>query len=333
VTRWIGVVSTILILMTGSAYCEWKVIREDDFVRDDGVEGSLLFIKAIDLETAVAAGENGLILRTTDGGKTWSVKSIKEENLGITFWGGFFLNDKIGWVVGIGSRGFFGGSALIYKTVDGGLNWSGKQTRRGRLLDAFFTDEKNGWIVGETRMLLRTTDGGENWDILSAERARAGEMRYNYNAIWFNTPKSGWIVGAYGIIMHTKDGGENWEQVSIEEVISNLNDVFFLNEKEGWIVGQDGVILHTADGGKSWKVRDDVTDYTLRAVHFVTPLIGWIVGDSGLILETTDGGENWREIKPLTNSVLIDVSGYRDPKTKKIVCYAVGEWGIVLKSK
>ena len=73
--RWMLLTLAIASLVVGSAYPEWEVIRQDDFTRNDGIEGDLMFVKALDLKTVVAAGGNGLILRSTDGGETWDILS------------------------------------------------------------------------------------------------------------------------------------------------------------------------------------------------------------------------------------------------------------------
>ena len=312
---------------------EWRVVRQDDFVRNDGIEGDLLTVHVFKDGTVVAAGSNGLVIRSTDGGKSWEARRIKVEDLGIIFWGGFFFDERTGWIVGRGSRGF-GGAPLIFKTDDQGKSWKRLQAPRvPRLLDAFFFDEMNGWVVGETRTLIRTTDGGQSWEVISAARARAGEMRYNYDAIWFPTRKEGWIVGAYGLILHTSDGGQTWREVQLEDVVENLHDVLFVDEKKGWIVGQDGVVLRTTDGGESWRRVDLGEEDELRSIWFASEKLGWIVGDMGTILMTEDGGETWHEVKSPASSSFFAVSGRLNPETKKFVCYVVGEFGVVVKGE
>ncbi len=66
-----------------------------------------------------------------------------------------FANANTGWHVG--------GAGEIYKTVDGGKNWS-RQTSgvSVSLEDVKFFDDKFGWARG-IDTLLRTIDGGVNW--------------------------------------------------------------------------------------------------------------------------------------------------------------------------
>lgn len=324
---------TAILIAAACHGAEWEVVRQDDFVRNDGVEGDLFAVHLFKDGTVVAAGRNGLVIRSTDGGKSWEVKRIEVEDLGIIFWGSFFFDEGTGWIVGQGSKGF-GGVPLIFRTDDQGKSWRRIEAPRvPRLLDAFFIDEMNGWVIGETQTLIRTSDGGQSWKVISAARARVGEARYDYDAIWFPTRREGWIVGAYGLILHTSDGGETWREEHLENVVENLHDVLFVDDKNGWIVGQDGVVLRTTDGGKSWRRVDLGEEDELRSIWFASPKLGWIVGDMGTILMTEDGGETWRQIKPPASSSFFAVSGRLNPETGRFVCYVVGEFGVVMKGE
>ena len=53
------------------ANAEWTVLREDDILRGDGIEGMLHDVYFMDNQNGLVVGDNGLILVTTDGGTTW----------------------------------------------------------------------------------------------------------------------------------------------------------------------------------------------------------------------------------------------------------------------
>ena len=98
----------------------------------------------------------GIVLKTTDGGNTWNIQNIENDN----FTAMDVHGDEI-WICG------YNGS--IFHTVDGGNNW--KRLRNGnditlvnyRLMSILFTDTKNGWAAGENGVVLYTDDGGHHW--------------------------------------------------------------------------------------------------------------------------------------------------------------------------
>src|SRR5439155_2792950 len=109
---------------------------------------SLSHVTAPDAATIVATGTAGTVLRSTDGGESWSVQysagsaRTKLESV-------FFLNGNSGWIVG--------DRATILKTTDGGQTWQAKNNSRVAvaLLDVAFAGTNIGWIVGENGVILK----------------------------------------------------------------------------------------------------------------------------------------------------------------------------------
>ncbi len=262
-----------------------------------------------------AAGSNGTLIATSDGGASWSPKST---NTNTTINGLFFVNSSTGWFVGNGG--------VIKKTTDGGNSWTSlNSTTTGDLLAVQFVDQNTGWAVGGNlgqAVMLKTTDGGNTWNTqyngnsgtiysLSMMNANVGWALWfgslihtsDGGATWmpvngasgyavrFADQNTGWVVGMGSQICTTHDGGANWATQYLNA--SNLRSIHCINASTAWTVGDNGSIFMTTDGGTSWKrelVNTNYSNTNLASVWFVDAKNGWIAGDNGLILNTTLGG-------------------------------------------
>ena len=315
--------SIIGMLMFPNAYGagKWEIVRNDDFLRKDGVEGDLQDIHCINQERAWLVGRNGLILHTTNGGKEWTRKEIKSENP-VDFLRVYFRGEKQGFITGtLPARG---ARAVLFVTQDGGSTWESFDPGvRSFLTGIWMIDNQTGFMVGANNAYLKTNDGGKTWKG-KVERVAAGFTRQNLNDISFTSPMEGWMVGSYGSIQHTTDGGQNWEDQN-SGVDNNLKAIAFANQKTGWIAGQEGVILHTNDGGSTWTKQNTNSYNNLNDITFVNENIGWATGDFGTILHTTNGGETW-DLQDTGNSTTLKAIGAAGEGH----CLAAGEWGLVL---
>ena len=147
-----------------------------------------------DANTGTATGDNGTIIRTTDGGNSWAIQPSGTIN---TLYGVSFTDVNHGTAVGA-----FG---TVVRTTDGGNTWSSQTsgTTNG-LLAVSFTDANTGTAVGENGAIVRTTDGGNTW------ASETSGTTNNLNAVSFTDANNGTTVSWYGIILRTTDGGATW---------------------------------------------------------------------------------------------------------------------------
>lgn len=109
------------------------------------------------------------ILRTDDGGITWNRIGAVEPRPKGRFHGVHFIDGNTGWVVGYFSTTTGGGHTLrgvIYRTTDGGQNWTEQRSRIGTFADkqfndVFFVDANTGIVVGDKGVVLRTESAGD----------------------------------------------------------------------------------------------------------------------------------------------------------------------------
>src|SRR5215213_463836 len=241
----------------------------------------------IDTKRGWGAGEEGLVLATQHGGRTWERRESRTQSPLNAVW---FVNDRVGWIVG---------NEAILSTRDGGLSWAPRNVE-GELNAVHFINRQKGWAVGDRGVILSTSDGGKSWE------AQDGKTTTALKALQFVDENTGWAVGDYGTIIHTRDGGRNWTpQKSPERV--NLSSVFFVDKDNGWISCFRGV-LQTSDGGKHWISNLSIQIFERSA--FIDPRNG-IALASDLrrlpfyrgssvkelkLLGTEDGGKSWIEM-------------------------------------
>jgi len=257
-----------------------------------------------DDEGWITSSSHAEIYHTTDGGKTFEVKTNLYTCNAI-----HMLNENVGYAGGA--------SGFIYKTTDGGANWNFFGTMVANLAEISFPPNGdtgyacgiNGNIYsisnsGVTKMNsgVPDTQTGISFPVHSSEgwvcggsiirhyiheTWTAADQDYpsgGYNAIYMVDSLNGWIVGDEGIIAHTADGKNWFEQTNPDPENQTLYDVYFLNKNEGWAVGIGGQILHTTNGGDNWDISIEGT-YQLNAIHFTSPTNGYVVGNGKTLLK------------------------------------------------
>jgi len=205
-------------------------------------------IEMYDENTGWAVGENGVVLKTVDGGLNWVSVSTP---VNAYFKRVRFLNSTLGYMVGNGGE--------ILKSNDGGESWirlSSGTTEN--LNDVFVLSETNVCAVGDNGTVLLSIDGS-NFSVIS----QTSGVTANFNGVTFFDTHVGWVVGDSGALIVTKNGGLTWEDQIITDsrtglrVTDNLNSVAFYNLNDGLVVGDAGLIMRTSDSGYTWSSMTD----------------------------------------------------------------------------
>ena len=265
---------TILFLCTSTATLAQKGWIQ---MREDG-EDILYTIECLDANVVVAAGSNGLILRSSDAGATWTqLPSGATDNLRRVRW----YSPQLGVMLGNG------GVAL--KSTDAGVSWKPMNSGTSdALLDIHFFDDQNWFAVGRGARIITTSDGGATWE-------DGGSGLNNYNEIAFRGD-FGIIIGNKGTIRVTNDGGAKWRSRD-SPVNVELTSVSIGDDSTAVIAGINGTILRTSDYGRTWdevQASIPISTYRLSGVRHLTRDRLIIVGYGGIILESLDAGLTWK---------------------------------------
>jgi photosystem II stability/assembly factor-like uncharacterized protein len=253
-------------------------------------QGNALWALATpDVNTSVAVGNFGTIVRTTDGGATWTVQSSGTTN---NLFAVSFVDASTGWAVGA-SEDYRSG--IILHTTDGGLTWTPQASPTTNALSGVdFVDAETGTAVGLHGTILHTTDGGATW------LAQDSGTDYWFFGVSFVDQNTGWVVGGLETILHTTDGGATWTwQHHSERCCNGLHAVSFIDPLTGWAAGGffnayegEVLLLHTTDGGENWTRQWSEPGGTIDGASFVDANVGTVV-IGGRLYRTTDGGETW----------------------------------------
>lgn len=135
--------------------------------------GYLIFsISAVsdDVVWAVASGEyyqapipataSPYILRTSNGGQTWTVHQVEEALATISF-RIVAVDSLTAWIT---TQDYNGGAGRkLYKTTDGGLNWTSKQNDVSAGVNLSYFGDGAHWLAHNRQSVSRSENDGENW--------------------------------------------------------------------------------------------------------------------------------------------------------------------------
>jgi len=233
-------------------------------------------------DTGYVVGDYWKILRTINGGNTWTYQTAPTSPGYYDLKSCFFLNNDLGYAVGT--------NGVILKTINAGVNWNVITSGTiEQLNDIFFVSTSTGYIFGNNGLILKTTNGGTVWNV------QTSGVTSGLNSGYFYSATTGIVVGNNGTILKTTNGGTNWTLLT--PYIPVFNDVSAINPTDAFAVGDKGTIVKTQDNGSSWSYQNTGTTKTLNTTFFVSPTEGYAAGDSGTVLKTMNGGTTW---SPLT---------------------------------
>jgi photosystem II stability/assembly factor-like uncharacterized protein len=220
---------------------------------------TLTSVHFVDKKEGWAAGHWGVILRTSDGGESWTLQreDLANDRPLFSVW---FKDNKLGVVCGIWG--------LVLRTEDGGARWEpvtmppapGKNKPTDLNLLSIFADRgEHLFIAAERGSVFRSEDLGAHWTEL-----RTGDTGTFWTGIALST---GTVVvaGLRGHISRSVDHGAHWEQLQtgIKSSITSL-----AQQPNGGLmaVGLDGVVLRSADDGRSFTPEASVDREALTAM-------------------------------------------------------------------
>ena len=150
----------------------------------------------VDSMTGWAVGDSGVILKTINGGSTWTVSDLRHV--------GGAHGRRVRQTPRTAGRSGAGG-AILATTNGGGAKWSSQSAGASfswRLTGVDAVDAAHAWAVAEWGKIVATSNGGGTWTTADLRAARE-----NLTGVSFVDATHGWACGYNGTLLVTASGG------------------------------------------------------------------------------------------------------------------------------
>ena len=296
---------------------------------DGGTSLNLYGVDFITPDTGIIVGDQGLILKTNDGGETWETIDA-----GIT--------SKLNAVQFISETRVMavGNSGVVLRSDDAGETWEEVPLGASITFSGISVDMTSGMglISGATLAMIWTDDFGENWTL-----GMGGWMSDFYKA-HMTDGDFGIAFGVNSIYQpllgFTDNAGTSFDMWNFYPTTgsvmyeSTAYDGYFFSKDNGVVVGrvwngQGFITLEINWSTNAWNSMFVST--TLRAIDFDEPDHGITVGGTEadwIFLETFDGGITWDP--PEVNGT---GQGFNEISLIGNTGYAVGIGGQIVKKQ
>jgi photosystem II stability/assembly factor-like uncharacterized protein len=263
-----------------------------------------------------ASGSNGTIVRTADGGATWTRVTVANAEK-LDFRDIDAVSEHAAYALSIGN----GEQSRIFKTEDDGRTWQEQFVNRDPkgFLDAMaFWDADHGIAFGDSIdgqfFVLRTENGGREWarvpqDRLPPALPNEGAFAASGTNIALVGRERVWIgtgAAARARVLRSSDGGRTWQVADTAIASSESSGIFsvaFRDAEHGIVVGGDyrrereagENAAVTSDGGVTWTAVAGLSGFRSVVAYLPTRNAVVAVGPSGTDY-STDDGQHWTAI-------------------------------------
>ena len=250
----------------------------------------------------------GVILQTTDGGKTWFKRAI---NVNGNLLDVSFCDEDNGVVLGNSANHYY-----ILRTTDGGISWAQSMLEQLPIspIKIHYPSINKIIIIGVGAYY--SNDGGQSW---KSGYSSVSSWVPLYSA--FLDSQNGYIVGnqlymSKSLILKTTDGCQSWTQLQPPNFPSNVCIAVAYPSKNAVYAVSNATIFKSTDGGLNWNSLHTFS-ISISGISFTDENTGTIIGSSGLIAHTIDGGKTW-------------TSEYINENSLNFVCMTGANTGIIL---
>ena len=271
---------TVLLRTTNGGY-NWNIVLSNQAVGD---------FEIIDSSTVYARGTGYtsfvFLYRSFNKGLTWDSLPVPGA---VTIQGISFINRDTGWVGGSSN-----GEPYLWKTTNGGINWTVNSTVTGRGKIFFLKYKVNGEYIGwsmDFDSMFKTTNSGVSWIEV--------QQSFGISEMYYIDENVGYVTSV-DLVKKTTNGGINWNSYSLpfgnyiigrsiaRLEILNRDTIYGDNGFRQFPNGQlRGVIWISTNGGVNWGFQQPDTSIKklYQCIDFVNKDTGWSVW-----IRTNDGG-------------------------------------------
>lgn len=297
-----------------------------------GVTEDLYGVCCIDTNMVFVCGQNGVILKTEDGGNSWQEKYRQS---GYHWYKIKFVDSNVGFSFGRDNN--YKGKLL--KTIDGGETWmdmgcpfNAYNYLSPSSCDLFLVDTDTLYVASD--QLMKSTDGGNSFSQLEIEWLNSTQdLYFEGNVGYIVWGMAGDFQGTH--IAKTTDYGSSWEEfLSFDSEVEGIEKVLFHDKDHVSIFGGFGYDenelsyeyneIRTDDGFATyewlqtenlpmglWPVITGISFSDLQhgiIVYLLEGIQGFY--PTGIITyQTQDGGNTWMELDALICSGNVSYAG------------------------
>lgn len=249
---------------------------------------SLFFV---DSNNGYAVGANSTMLRTTDGGATWTSRSLSGAGGPYNFLKIRCVSDKRCLLVAEGSTG-------VVRTDDAGEAGAFISFGSTPINAAAFASASQGVAGASNGAIFTSSDGGVTWSQVGSS--------LNKTLVGLRATNAGFAYawGALGGLATSSNGGVTWNQVAIP----SSNDVAvasFADPNDGYALDSSGTLWGTTNGGTTWARKNTGGGAEPNDVAAVNSNIVVLIGPKG-VRRSTNGGGSFSSVsgKPVSTARL-----------------------------